>query len=300
MNWDSPKSSLPRKRPLLNRNTPSPSINSALLPPELLSQSEVTWQYEAPISPRENNLQKKYMKLSNDPVQTPIRIVKRHASSPAVTQTSSLFEKHLNDSFNISGDDYQYDLDDEEILAAVLALEQSGVKETDKQKERSENVKSESSAASSRPAGLQALLEDSFDDVVLSSIPVDDFREKNKKVVSVKVTYKEGSGVALPDKSSCSMPRYNISEPSIKHSVIAVKRTEVGTKQTKLFERHNSLPAQSRFTYRTQPEVAQTKINLTNSLVTGNYNIEVNLLTLLSGTLFILPFRENLKELHSS
>ena len=203
--------------------------SSSLDPPEL-SQSEVCWKYQSSTSsPNQNNV--KRIKLSSDDsIQTPIRIVKRKLKKSPAPCSPQFEDQQLNtkDSFSLSSDEFKYDLEEDELLAAAQKLIET--------RAYSEKVKSDLLKSTNRSVGL---LDDSLDDDMLSSIPLDDIRKqcysKDKPILD-QVTNKKEFKI-----SSSSFSRH-ASEPSVQLSMITYKRTEVGNKTSKFFGRHNSLP----------------------------------------------------------
>lgn len=262
----------------------------------ILSQSEVCWQQHqnqastsspklTTASPKRRN-----KRLSScDSLKTPIRIVRRHMSSPVVTRCIQEEPGLINKNpvtITKCIDEFNYDLDDDEILAAVheaeILEEEAATQRQNSQwksPREAEKTKSKSSKTINEKRELQALLEDSFDDAFLSSIPIDDLREQStadKRTSCSDVIYKDMKelGIVVADKpnsSSSSLARYT-SEPSISITKLAVKRPAV-MKPAKLFERHNSLPS-TPHAKKSTPEIAQIKTDLpTKSITTAGNKI---------------------------
>jgi len=168
---------------------------------------------------------------------------------------------------------FNFDLEDDEILAAVHEAELEEEAATQrlnsqwKSSRESEKTKSKELLRKiNEKRELHALLEDSFDDACLSSLPIDDLMEQSstdKRASNSSVIYKDMKelGIVIADKpgssSSSGVLSRNSSEPSISITNLAVKRPAV-MKPSKLFERHNSLPSTQQAP-KSIPEVAQIK-----------------------------------------
>jgi len=256
-----------------------------------LSQSEVCWQQHQNQTPTSSpklttaSPKRRNKRLSScDSIKTPIRIVRRHMSSPVITR-SFLEEPGLTNKNPVTitkcTDEFNYDLDDDEILAAVheaeILEEKAATQRQNSELKRSteaERKKSKSKTFNEKRE-MQALLEDSFDDAFLNSIPLDDLREQStadKGSSCFDVIYKDMKelGIVVADKSSTSsssLSRYT-SEPSFSITKFAVKRPAV-MNPTKLFERHNSLPSTQQ-AKKSTPEIAQIRTDLPTKSITAD------------------------------
>jgi hypothetical protein len=199
-----------------------------------LSQSEVSWlnETESQLSPqRPTSLR---VKSSNELTQTPVRIVKRYMSSPAigvkVKKVKNLFD--LDDSLaeeyeeesqikkedicNLSSDEFDDFFDDQ--LKAVLEK----VDEVEQLQKTSQHIKLSVQAASS-----EICFEDSFDDAVLASIPLEELSKCGNS--NVEIVYNDGLSQIVSKTSSKTFVR----NKSMQSSNNVPKRS---------LERHNSQP----------------------------------------------------------
>lgn len=171
------------------------------------SQSDVSWKYyENSGSPNVRDLKvggKTKQKSANQLSHTPVRIVRRNISSPnfmnakqdaknlpverKVNQISKLeSDQNLESSFDLSSDEFKIDFDDEQLLQAIKAID-----EADKKKRKEESKYSR--------AKLEPNFEDSFDDALINSIPLDEMSKQsssNNKVQSVDIVFDPKHGLS--------------------------------------------------------------------------------------------------------
>lgn len=216
-------------------------------------------------------------KSANQLVQTPVRIVKRHASSPLLTNGKcdrsrvkdlSRFENQLgkvteaqeeeqkpgpsktrtreklDDSFDLSSDEYKFDLGDEELLLAIKDIEENEKKErlTQEIKERTKVNKDEQPQAKPKliTSGFTLDFDDSFDDTIFNSIPLEEISRKSakEKITNVDIKFDPESGLSqIVPSSSKVLPRCSSdSRFPKKESTFDSK-----TKSNISFPRHKSL-----------------------------------------------------------
>jgi hypothetical protein len=211
---------------------------------ENLSQSEVGWSsdYYSADSPKRNT--KAQAKLL---LHTPVRVMKKAVSSPLLSsseqraRTESLFrfDKDLESvaettsengksqsQFDMSSEMYKFDLDDEEILAAVEEIEKEN--ETQRLTQLKNDVQTK-------------YFDDSFDDVILSSIPMEVLTGTNSdKISHVELVFDPTCGLSQIVKSDKkNLPRFT-SDP-----VKSPQKTPKSKAAAPRFGRHNSLPSPS-------------------------------------------------------
>lgn len=234
------------KSPLSKKRLPQLSSNQS-------SQSDVSWRYERPStsfdSPQRKVGGNTKQKSANQLLQTPVRIVKRHVSSPNLNSSKSQnlghnnfsrFEKQLiiipevledktvkklDTSFDLSSEEFKFDLNDEEILDAVKKIGEI------------RKEKSSDSSTEERPA-KDFNFEDSFDDALLSSIPLDEINKQfSSKNVPVDIVFDLKQGLSQVRQ----------------HSPLKTKGIA-----SKTFERHVSLPSIKQ-NEKTQPVILKNK-----------------------------------------
>jgi hypothetical protein len=198
-----------------------------------LSQSEVSWFTEesSQLSPHRQFPIR--TKSSSQLTATPVRIVKRHVSSPAI---GSVKVKHLFDfdesidekeedeaqlkkenSFTLSCD--EFDFSDDQLVAVLDKVDE----------EEKLQGKSQMHPAVAAAASVDCNFEDSFDDAILASIPLDELSKFDK--ANVEIIYEGGlSQIVEPPKV---LAKNKSMEPRTEH--ITAKRP---------LERHQSLPQQ--------------------------------------------------------
>ena len=200
-----------------------------------LSQSEVCWKSE--LSPQRSHTVR--AKSSNQLTQTPVRIVKRHVSSPAIGafKVKNLFDfdnsipeldegtklkREHSDSFSISDD--EFDFSDDQLLAVL--------KKVDEEEQLQEKFKNKSAhPAVSAAAVVSINFEDSFDDAILASIPLEELSKCDKG--NIEIFYNDGLS-QIVDKTSSVLSKNKSMETKQNHQ----------NELKKSFERHNSLPHQ--------------------------------------------------------
>lgn len=213
------------------------------------SQSDVTWRYEASSSfdsPQRKVGGKSKQKSANQLLQTPVRIVKRHVSSPNLNSTRSQttlsrFErldeipevnitgliKAKYNSFDLSSEEFKFDLDDEQILDAAKHIDDS------EKKNQSEGISNKPAndvhaIDVSRAKLKETKFDDSFDDAMLNSIPLDEIIKRCSSNSSldpnVDIVFDHNQGL----------------------SQVLIKSPKPLGKTAKLFERHTSFPSMMR------------------------------------------------------
>lgn len=198
-----------------------------------LSQSEVCWMSE--LSPQRSHTVR--AKSSNQLTQTPVRIVKRHVSSPAIGtfKVKNLFDfdnsipeldeetkLKREDSFSMS--DEEFDFSDDQLLAVLKKVDE------EEQLQAKFKIKSVHPAVS---AVVDINFEDSFDDAILASIPLEELSKCDKG--NIEIFYNDGLSQIVEKASSVKVLSKNKSmEPKQNHQ----------NEPKKFFERHNSLPHQ--------------------------------------------------------
>lgn len=221
------------KSPLSKKRLPPVSSNQS-------SQSDVCWRYERPStsfdSPQRKVGGNTKQKSANQLLQTPVRIVKRHVSSPNLNSSKSQnlgqnnlsrFEKQLgiipevledkpvkklDSSFDLSSEEFKFDLNDEEILDAVKKIDEIRMKKS-----------SDSGGAMEEHMAKDFNFEDSFDDALLSSIPLDEISKQcSSKNVPVDIVFDLEQGLSQVRQNS----------PLKTKGIVG-----------KTFERHVSLPS---------------------------------------------------------
>lgn len=231
------------------------------------SQDLVCW-HETASSPV---VATKKHRSSNQLVQTPVRVVKRCASSPLLTapkcersRLKDLQPQHrfgqkieeesaedlkeetqqgseekraakLNDSFDLSSDEFKFDLDDQDLILALKKMEEDEAKA---KKDRLTNLIKESTVKLPAPVPSTFGIDDSFDDAFLNSIPLEEISKKcaKEKITNVDIKFDPSSGLSQIVPSTI-LPRCS-SDPSISRnaSTAAVKG-----KSNNSMARHNSL-----------------------------------------------------------
>jgi hypothetical protein len=220
-------------------STPLLKRRRRMLEESPLSQSEVSWQQIDSgggdldsSSPQRVGMR---AKSSNTLVQTPVRIVKRHVSSPSITTIKNRFgdlEKMIPESEEEvelkKGDSYDdFNFSDDQIEAV---LKQVDVEE--KLKKQNETKVTTSASTATLFNGIN--FEDSFDDAILASIPLEELSKCSKsKTSSVEILYTAGLSQIINETSPVKVMSKNKSMESVNQ--IASKRS---------LDRHSSLPQQ--------------------------------------------------------
>lgn len=219
-------------------STPLSKRQRRIIDDSNLSQSEVSWQQietdELEISSSPSRLAVR-AKSSNTLVQTPVRIVKRHVSSPAIGAakiknrfeelekviSESDEEKELNK--GNSFDDFDFS-DDQ--LEAVL-----------KKVDEEEQLKKQNETKIPLTASItnEINFEDSFGDAMLASIPLEELSKcSQSKTSNVEILYNAGLSQIVKETSPVKVMSKNKSMEPI-NQVGGSKRS---------FDRHSSLPQQ--------------------------------------------------------
>lgn len=199
-----------------------------------LSQSEVCWQtIERDDSPKRVGIR---ARSSNLLVQTPVRVVKRHVSSPAIgtikiknrfgdLKTTAEEEVVLKKDVNFdSSDDDLFDFSDDQMLAVLKKVDE------EEQLKKQKDEKGDKISAIANEINF----EDSFDDAILASIPLEELSKCSKsKTSSVEIVFNAGMSQIVNKSSPARALTKNKSMETVNH---------IGTKRT--LERHNSLPQQ--------------------------------------------------------
>lgn len=196
---------------------------------------QVCWQYD--YSPTESTIPTRPV---NQLLQTPVRIVKRHMSSPVfnsyqnkkpslddLSQLKQQFQLNLDDSLDEQSKFSDEEFDDDQLLAAVDEIEKE--------------AKPQSKDLTSVKAACSTIFEDSFDDAIFASIPLDVISKKCATNVDIVYNPQEGSSQIVSDKTI--MPRHT-SDPT--NPSKNIKKDESRWNQGKQLQRHVSLPSTSR------------------------------------------------------
>lgn len=201
----SSKSLFFKKNKLLDPST-DPS-KDPLIVSNQSSQSDVSWRYyEASSScdsPQRQVGGNTKQKSANQLLQTPVRIVKRHVSSPNFNNLKSNYgfgrqigealegRQTIKNSFGLSHDEFKYESDEEELLGVIREIDETKIHSHNKFLTKS------SSVSVSRQYLKEINLEDSFDDAMLNSIPLDEIRKQcsSKIMPNVDIVFDPTQGL---------------------------------------------------------------------------------------------------------
>lgn len=213
-----------------------------------LSQNEVSWHdVSSDIIESETASPQRQVsvraKSSNLLVQTPVRVVKRHVSSPAIGAakiknrfsgelesliTEEELELKKEDSFSVSSD--EFDFSDDQLEAVLKKVDEE--EQLKKQNDAAIAILTQPTASTTAVVS-EINFEDSFDDAILASIPLEELSKCCGKKNSVEIVYHGGLSQIVNEKSPAKVMSKNKSMDPV---------AKLGTKRP--FERHSSLPSQ--------------------------------------------------------